>query len=344
MKKKIATILCHLFLGSQLLFSEGVLGEEKEVETQHAIVTGGAGFLGSHLCEFLLEKDYKVTCVDDISTGSIDNIEHLLSHDEFTFVKHDVVQPFSISIKVDEIYNLACPASPPHYQKDPVKTVKTSVYGIIHMLDLARENDAKLFQASTSEVYGNPTEHPQKESYFGNVNPNGVRASYDEGKRVTETLCFDYNRMYGTKIKVARIFNTYGPRMNIKDGRVIPNFITQALKNKPVTVYGSGLQTRSLCYVDDLIEGIYAFMQSEDAILGPMNLGSEEEYTVLELAEKIIQMTGSSSKIVYHNLPKDDPTRRRPDTQYAKEVLGWSAKESLENGLEKTILFFQEPY
>ncbi|HDQ39504.1 MAG TPA: SDR family oxidoreductase [Desulfonatronum sp.] len=303
------------------------------------LVTGGAGFLGSWLCERLLEQNCMVLCVDNYFTGTRMNVEHLLSNKHFEMMRHDVT--FPLFVEVDEIYNLACPASPIHYQHDPVQTTKTSVHGAINMLGLAKRTKAKIFQASTSEIYGNPSVHPQPETYWGNVNPIGLRSCYDEGKRCAETLFFDYHRQHRLRIKVARIFNTYGPRMHPNDGRVISNFIVQALRNEPVTIYGDGSQTRSFCYVDDLIEGFLKLMNSPDEFTGPVNLGNPDEFTIKELAEQIVAMTGSSSEIVYKPLPKDDPERRRPDISLAKKHLDWEPRVKLKNGLDKTIEYFQ---
>ena len=303
------------------------------------LVTGGAGFIGSHLCEKLLQKGYIVICLDNLFTGSKKNIKNLLENGNFKFIEQDIIEP--LDIEVDQIYNLACPASPPHYQHDPIKTTKTSVLGILNMLDLAKKYNAKLLQASTSEVYGDPLEHPQKESYWGNVNPIGIRSCYDEGKRCTETLVMDYRRQYNIDTKIIRIFNTYGPNMHPEDGRVVSNFIIQALKNEDITVYGDGTQTRSFCYVSDLIDGIIKTMETND-ITGPINLGNPSERTVLNLAELIIKMTNSSSKIIYKSLPKDDPVRRKPDITLAKEILNWEPKVAIEEGLTKTIEYFSQ--
>ena len=302
------------------------------------LVTGGAGFLGSHLCDRLIEEDNEVICVDNLFTGNKDNIRHLLSHSNFEFIRHDVIK--SLYIEVDQIYNLACPASPPHYQYNPIKTAKTSLYGAMNMLGLAKRVKARILQASTSEVYGDPEIHPQPETYRGCVNPIGIRSCYDEGKRMAETMFFDYHREHGVDIKVIRIFNTYGPRMNPDDGRVVSNFIVQALKGENITIYGDGTQTRSFCYVDDLIEGMYRMMNSED-FTGPVNLGNPGEFTMIELAEKIIELTHSSSKLVYCPLPSDDPTQRRPVIEMAKDRLGWEPKITLEEGLKKTIEYFR---
>ncbi len=307
---------------------------------QSILVTGGAGFLGSHLCERLLNQGYEVICVDNFFTGSRTNIIHLLDNPLFEVIRHDVT--FPLYLEVDEIYNLACPASPIHYQFDPVQTTKTSVHGAINMLGLAKRVKAKIFQASTSEVYGDPEVHPQPESYWGHVNPNGVRSCYDEGKRCAETLCFDYYRQHQLRIKVARIFNTYGPRMHPNDGRVVSNFIVQALKNEPITVYGDGSQSRSFCYVDDLIDAFIALMNSSDELTGPMNLGNPNEFTILELAEKVIDLTNSSSKIVFKPLPSDDPRQRQPDISLAQEKLGWQPKVALDTGLIATVAYFEE--
>ncbi|QWR78379.1 UDP-glucuronic acid decarboxylase family protein [Candidatus Magnetomonas plexicatena] len=303
------------------------------------MVTGGAGFLGSHLCERLLNEGNEVICLDNFYTGRKENVVHLMSNHFFEILRHDVC--FPIYVEVDEIYNLACPASPVHYQFDPVQTTKTSVHGAINMLGLAKRLKIKILQASTSEVYGDPTIHPQPESYWGNVNTIGIRACYDEGKRCAETLFFDYNRQHNLNIKVARIFNTYGPRMLKNDGRVVSNFIVQALRGDDITVYGAGNQTRSFCYVDDLVDGFVRLMNSPDDFTGPVNLGNPGEFTILELAEKIIQLTGSKSEIVYKPLPPDDPTQRQPDITLAKKVLNWEPGIPLEEGLVKTIAFFE---
>ncbi|MDM8540802.1 SDR family oxidoreductase [Desulfococcaceae bacterium HSG9] len=305
------------------------------------MVSGGCGFLGSHLCERLVRDGYEVLCVDNCFTGSKNNIAHLLKEPNFEFIRHDVT--FPLYLEVDEIYNLACPASPVHYQFDPVQTTKTSVHGAINMLGLAKRVKAKILQASTSEVYGDPDQHnhPQKETYWGNVNPIGVRSCYDEGKRCAETLFFDYHRQHGLKIKVARIFNTYGPRMHPNDGRVISNFIIQALKHKDITVYGDGSQTRSFCYADDLIEGFIRLMNTPDDFTGPLNLGNPKEFTILEIAQKIIKLTASESKIIYKDLPSDDPRQRQPDITLAREVLGWVPLIEVEEGLLKTIQYFK---
>ncbi len=302
------------------------------------LVTGGAGFLGSHLCERLLNDGHDVICVDNFFTGTRDNILHLLPNPRFEVMRHDITQP--LYVEVDEIYNLACPASPPHYQHDPIHTLKTSVFGAMNMLGLAKRTGAKMFQASTSEVYGDPAQHPQNESYWGNVNPIGIRSCYDEGKRAAETLCFDYHREHGVRIKVARIFNTYGPRMHPRDGRVVSNFVIQALKGDDITVYGEGQQTRSFCYVDDLIEAFVRLMNSSDEITGPINTGNPGEFTILELAEKVIALTGSKSKIIKLPLPQDDPKQRRPDITKAKSLLGWEPRLPLDEGLPKTISYF----
>lgn len=307
---------------------------------KRALVTGGAGFLGSHLCERLLKDGYEVLCVDNFYTGRRVNIAHLQENPNFEVIRHDV--SFPLYIEVDEIYNLACPASPIHYQRDPVQTTKTSVLGAINMLGLAKRTGAKIFQASTSEIYGDPEIHPQTEDYWGRVNPNGLRACYDEGKRCAETLFFDYYRQYKLQIKVARIFNTYGPRMHPQDWRVVPNFIVQALKGDDVTIYGTGAQTRSFCFVDDLVEGIIRFMASSKEFTGPMNLGNPEEFTMLGLAEKVIELTGSKSKIVFGPLPMDDPKQRQPDISLAKAELGWEPQVNLQEGLEHTIGYMQD--
>ncbi|MBW1852469.1 MAG: SDR family oxidoreductase [Deltaproteobacteria bacterium] len=303
------------------------------------LVTGGAGFLGSHLCDRLVTGGYDVLCLDNFFTGSKKNISHLLGAPNFELIRHDLVQ--TIFLEVDEIYNLACPASPIHYQHNPVKTIKTSVMGAIHMLGLAKRVNAKILQASTSEVYGDPTVHPQKEDYWGNVNTIGIRSCYDEGKRCAETLFFDYHRQNKVNIKVVRIFNTYGPRMHPNDGRVISNFIVQALLNRDITVYGEGSQTRSFCYVTDLIEGIIRMMDGPDDFIGPVNMGNPEEFSILELAEIVIRLTGSKSKIIFEPLPWDDPLQRRPDITLAKKQLDWEPKLDLEEGLEMTIEYFR---
>jgi UDP-glucuronate decarboxylase len=303
------------------------------------LVTGGAGFVGSHLCERLLNEGNEVYCLDNFFTGQKQNIVHLLSNPYFELIRHDVISPYLI--EVDEIYNLACPASPIHYQYNPIKTIKTSVMGAINMLGLAKRVDAKILQASTSEVYGNPLIHPQPESYWGNVNPIGERSCYDEGKRAAETLFRDYHKQNNVKIKIVRIFNTYGPKMHPNDGRVVSNFIVQALKNQDITVYGEGLQTRSFQYVDDLVEGLIRMMNSSTDFTGPVNIGNPHEFTILELAEKVIKLTGSKSKIIYKPLPSDDPMMRKPDITLAKKKLDWSPNIKLDEGLEKTIEFFK---
>lgn len=303
------------------------------------VVTGGAGFIGSHLCERLLEQGNDVICVDNLFTGRKDNIRHLMENPYFEFMRHDVIEPYYV--EVDQIYNLACPASPIHYQYDPIKTGKTSVLGALHSLGLAKRCHARILQASTSEVYGDPEVHPQPESYRGCVNPIGVRSCYDEGKRMAETMFFDYHRQHGVDIKVIRIFNTYGPRMAENDGRVISNFIVQALRNEGITIYGDGKQTRSFCYVDDLVEGMIRMMNSDKDFVGPVNLGNPGEFTMLELAEKIIELTHSSSKIVFCPLPQDDPKQRKPLIDMAREKLAWEPKVKLEEGLIKTIEYFR---
>jgi UDP-glucuronate decarboxylase len=307
--------------------------------SRRILVTGGAGFLGSFLCERLLAEGHEVACVDNFFTGSRWNVAHLLSNPAFEVIRHDVT--FPLYVEVDEIYNLACPASPIHYQHDPVQTTKTSVHGAINMLGLAKRLRAKILQASTSEVYGNPDVHPQPESYWGNVNPIGPRSCYDEGKRCAETLFFDYWRQHSLRIKVARIFNTYGPRMRPDDGRVVSNFIVQALRNQPITVYGSGEQTRSFCYVDDLISGLIRLMASSDDITGPVNLGNPVEFTMLELASLVLDLTGSRSEIRFLPLPVDDPKQRQPDITHAKAKLGWRPRTPLREGLGKTIAYFE---
>jgi UDP-glucuronate decarboxylase len=315
-------------------------GSMKSLTTKRILVTGGAGFLGSHLCERLLRDGHEVICADNLFTGSKDNIRHLLSNPYFEFMRHDVT--FPLFVEVDEIFNLACPASPVYYQYDPVQTTKTSVHGAINMLGLAKRVKAKIFQASTSEVYGDPKVHPQREDYWGHVNPIGMRACYDEGKRCAETLFFDYYRQHHVQIKVARIFNTYGPRMHPHDGRVVSNFIVQALHNEPITMYGDGSQTRSFCYMDDLIEGFIRLMNSADDFTGPVNLGNPGEFTMIELAKKVISLSGSSSTIVFKPLPPDDPKQRQPDISLARTTLGWQPTVPLDQGLAKTIAFFKE--
>jgi UDP-glucuronate decarboxylase len=302
------------------------------------LVTGGAGFLGSHLCERLLSQGDDVLCIDNYFTGSKDNIAHLLTNPQFELIKHDIT--FPLNVEVDRIFNLACPASPVHYQYDPIQTTKTSVFGAINMLGLAKRLRARILQASTSEVYGDPEQHPQQESYWGRVNPIGVRSCYDEGKRCAETLFFDYFRQHNLEIKVMRIFNTYGPRMNPYDGRVVSNFIVQAIKGEDITMYGDGQQTRSFCYVDDLVEGMILLMNSRSEFFGPINVGNPEEYSMLELAEKVIQFTKSKSKLIFKELPSDDPKQRQPDISLAKSELGWQPKVSLDDGLKETISYF----
>jgi UDP-glucuronate decarboxylase len=307
---------------------------------KRVLVTGGGGFIGSHLCERLLSERNEVLCVDNFFTGAKGNIAHLVTNPYFEVLRHDIT--FPLFIEVDEIYNLACPASPIHYQLDPVQTIKTAVHGAINMLGLAKRLKIRILQASTSEVYGNPSVHPQPETYWGSVNPIGVRSCYDEGKRCAETLFFDYHRQHKLKIKVARIFNTYGPRMHQNDGRVVSNFIIQALKGENITVYGDGSQTRSFCYIDDMIEGMIRLMNTPDDITGPVNLGNPSEISILELAEKILKMANSKSRIVFKSLPQDDPVRRCPDIRSAKKILKWEPKVCLEEGLEKTAAYFKK--
>lgn len=304
------------------------------------LVTGGAGFLGSHLCEKLLAEGYEVICMDNFFTGSKRNVVKLLDNPYFEIYRHDITMP--ANLEVDEIYNLACPASPVHYQYDPIKTVQTSIMGAINMLGLAKRTGAKVLQASTSEVYGDPSVHPQPESYWGNVNPIGIRSCYDEGKRCAETLFFDYHRQNGVRIKVVRIFNTYGPNMHPNDGRVVSNFIVQALKGKDITIYGDGSQTRSFCYCDDLIRGFIAMMATGDEVTGPINIGNPGEFTIKQLAELVIELTGSKSKLVYEPLPSDDPTQRKPVIDKAREILGWEPTIPLREGLLRTIAYFDE--
>jgi len=307
---------------------------------QRILVSGGAGFLGSHLCQRLLSLGANVICLDNFFSGTRQNVEHLLDHKRFELIRHDVTLP--IYIEVDEIYNLACPASPVHYQRDPVQTTKTSVHGAINMLGLAKRVKAKILQASTSEVYGDPNIHPQTEDYWGHVNPIGPRSCYDEGKRCAETLFFDYRRQNHMPIKVARIFNTYGPRMHPNDGRVVSNFIVQALLGRDITIYGEGSQTRSFCYVDDLVDGLMSLMATDDAITGPMNIGNPAEFTILQLASQVIELTGSRSQIVHRPLPQDDPRQRQPDIAKAREVLNWQPRTPLKEGLAATIAYFEE--
>ena len=302
------------------------------------LVTGGAGFLGSHLCRYLLAGGHEVICVDNFFTGAKRNVLDLLDNPLFEMIRHDVT--FPLYLEIDEIYNLACPASPVHYQHDPVQTTKTSVHGAINMLGLAKRTGAKILQASTSEVYGDPTVHPQTEQYWGNVNPIGFRSCYDEGKRCAETLFFDYRRQHNLPIKVARIFNTYGPNMQMNDGRVVSNFVVQALKGEPITLYGNGNQTRSFCFVSDLIEGLVRLMETEDEVTGPINLGNPGEFTIKELAEKVLLLTGSSSTMSFEPLPEDDPLQRQPDITKAKEILGWEPTVALDHGLPQTIEYF----
>lgn len=303
-----------------------------------ALVTGGAGFLGSHLCERLLDSGHQVICLDNFCSGRRWNVGHLIGRQGFELVEHDIIEPYFA--EVDEIYNLACPASPVAYQLDPVHTVKTSVIGAMNMLGLAKRNGAKILQASTSEVYGDPESHPQREDYWGNVNPHGYRACYDEGKRCAETLMFDYHRTHGIRIKVARIFNTYGPRMHVNDGRVVSNFVVQALRGEDITVYGDGRQTRSFCYVDDLIDGLIRLMNSPNDFTGPVNLGNPHEFTMLELGELVLSLTGSASRLVFRDLPPDDPRQRQPDITLAGNALGWQPTVGLEGGLREAITYF----
>lgn len=309
------------------------------MEHERIVVSGGAGFIGSHLCDRLIADGHEILCVDNYYTGGRRNISHLIKHECFEALRHDVT--FPLYVEADSIYNLACPASPIHYQFDPVQTLKTSVHGAINMLGLAKRTKAKIFQASTSEVYGDPTVHPQPESYWGNVNPLGPRACYDEGKRAAETLFFDYHRQHKVRVKIARIFNTYGPNMNPQDGRVVSNFIVAALKGEPLTLYGKGEQTRSFCYVSDMVEGIVRMMATPDDVVGPVNLGNTGEFTIRELAEKVLELTGSKSKIVYGPLPADDPKQRKPDITLARKTLGWEPTVKLEDGLRETIIYFK---
>ena len=330
-------------IGSNRTIAPAISTASPPIATQllrRVLVTGGAGFIGSHLCERLLETGYDVLCVDNFFTGTRRNIEHLLGHPRFEILRHDIT--FPLYIEVDEIYNLACPASPVHYQRDPVQTTKTSVLGAINMLGLAKRLRCRILQASTSEVYGDPEVHPQQESYWGHVNPIGPRSCYDEGKRCAETLFFDYRRQHNLKVKVLRIFNTYGPRMQPNDGRVVSNFIIQALNNQPITIYGDGQQTRSFCFVDDLVGGMIGLMNTPDKITGPINCGNPNEFTIRELAEKVIAMTGSRSRIIHQALPQDDPRQRRPDISQAQEVLDWQPTVMLTEGLQRTIAYFEQ--
>ncbi|HYD75032.1 UDP-glucuronic acid decarboxylase family protein [Ramlibacter sp.] len=308
--------------------------------SRQVLVTGGAGFLGSHLCERLLDQGHEVLCVDNFFTGTRRNIDHLLDHPRFELIRHDISLP--VQLEVDEIYNLACPASPVHYQHDPVQTVKTSVLGALNVLELARRTKARVFQASTSEVYGDPDVHPQPESYWGRVNPVGLRSCYDEGKRCAETLFMDYHRQCGVDVRIARIFNTYGPRMHPNDGRVVSNFIVQALRGEPITIYGEGAQTRSFCFVDDLVEGFLRYMALEESMPGPVNLGNPREFTIRQLAELVIELTDSESELVFKPLPADDPQQRRPDIALARELLDWEPTVQLREGLARTIEYFEE--
>src|SRR5580704_11281539 len=316
------------------------LGSDSMLTELRVLVTGGAGFIGSHLCERLLQDGYEVLCVDNLYTGTRENVLHLLDHPRFELMRHDVT--FPLYVEIDDIYNLACPASPIHYQLDPVQTTKTSVHGAINMLGLAKRVKAKILQASTSEVYGDPEIHPQPEEYWGRVNPVGVRSCYDEGKRCAETLFFDYWRQHRLRIKVVRIFNTYGPRMHPNDGRVVSNFIIQALKGEDITIYGEGTQTRSFCYVDDLIDAIILAMNTPDDFTGPVNIGNPTEFAILELAELVMKLLKSKSKIVFKPLPSDDPRQRQPDISLAKKILNWSPITELEHGLDRTIRYFKE--
>jgi UDP-glucuronate decarboxylase len=310
------------------------------MSTKRILVTGGAGFIGSHLCKTLLNQGHEVICLDNYLTGEVGNVTKLLGNPRFRLVEHDIIEP--LHLEVEEIYNLACPASPPHYQDNPIKTVKTNILGVLNMLDMASTLGAKVLHASTSEVYGDPLVHPQREDYWGNVNPIGKRSCYDEGKRCAETLCFDYYRQYGTNIKVVRIFNTYGPNMHPKDGRVISNFVLQALQNQDITVYGDGSQTRSFCYIDDLIQGLTRMMETMPGCTGPINLGNPSEFSIIELVEKILLLTNSKSRVVFNPLPPDDPQRRRPDIKLAQSTLDWRPSVSLDEGLDATIAYFRQ--
>jgi UDP-glucuronate decarboxylase len=329
-------------LGTEMMYRSGrAFGKRmSKLTSERILVTGGAGFLGSFLCERLLAAGYDVLCVDNFFTGRRTNVAHLLGNPAFELMRHDVT--FPLYVEVDRIYNLACPASPVHYQFDPVQTTKTSVHGAINMLGLAKRVKARILQASTSEVYGDPEVHPQREGYWGHVNPVGPRACYDEGKRCAETLFFDYHRQHGLRIKVARIFNTYGPRMHPDDGRVVSNFVVQALRGEPITIHGDGTQTRSFCYVDDLVEGLVRLMDTDDAVTGPVNLGNPAEFTILELAEKVLHLTGSRSRLVFAPLPADDPAQRQPDISRARELLDWRPTLPLDDGLGRTVAYFRE--
>ena len=339
--KKKNTNLVEIKQVTYGLGHEGFLpGKQHERHMKQILVTGGAGFVGSHLCERLLDEGHSVICVDNFYSGSKENVWHLIGKPGFELVRHDITEPYRV--EVDEIYNLACPASPVYYQYDPIQTTKTSVFGTFHMLGLAKRTKAKILQASTSEVYGDPDVHPQVESYRGNVNPIGIRSCYDEGKRCAESLCFDYHRIHGVRIKVVRIFNTYGPRMAVNDGRVVSNFIVQALRGEDITIYGDGNQTRSFQFVTDLIEGMMRVMATDDSFTGPVNLGNPAEFTMLELAEKIVSKVGSRSRIVFKPLPDDDPRMRRPDITLAKDTLGWEPRVSLDDGLDATISYFRK--
>jgi UDP-glucuronate decarboxylase len=318
------------------------LGPKPFPRIGNQLVLGGAGFVGSNLCERLISEGHQVTCVDNMATGSPANVQHLMKTNRFSLIQCDVAKPMKFAGKFDQIYNLACPASPPAYQADPIQTTKTSVLGAINVLELAREHDAPVFQASTSEIYGDPLHHPQQETDWGNVNPIGPRACYDEGKRCAETLFFDYHRIHGVKIRVARIFNTYGPRMALNDGRVVSNFIVAALQNKPITIYGTGAQTRSFCYVDDLVDGIVRLINAPDDVTGPINLGNPEEFTIRDFAELVIRLTNSRSEIIYLPLPADDPRQRRPDIGRAAETLGWRPTVTVEAGILRTIAYFEK--
>lgn len=305
------------------------------------LIAGGAGFIGTNLTKRLLKEDNKIICIDNLHTGKYENIKDFTSKN-YQFIEHDIINPIELDTKIDEIYNLASPASPPHYQARPLQTIKSNIYGVFNLLDLAKKNNAKFLQTSTSEVYGEPLEHPQKESYWGNVNPNGIRSCYDESKRCSESICMNYHKEYHTNVKIVRIFNTYGPHMDPKDGRVVTNFIIQALKNKDITIYGDGSQTRSFCYVDDLVDGLIKMMATNNEFIGPVNLGNPREFSILEFAKKIIKKTNSSSKIINCPLPHDDPTQRKPDISLAKEHLNWEPKLILDEGLDKTIEYYEK--
>ncbi|MCH1429880.1 MAG: SDR family oxidoreductase [Chlamydiales bacterium] len=340
MKLRLSLLIIFITLVAQA-FTMNTEAESESKNKPAALITGGAGFLGANLCRFLLEKGYKVYCMDNLQTGKYENIKAFERSSDFVFINYDVVKQWDFDFKVDEVYNLACPASPRHYQKDAVQTIKVNFMGTLNALNFAQKNNARYLQASTSEIYGDPLEHPQKESYWGNVNPVGPRSCYDEGKRIAESLCYEYYKMKKTPVKIVRIFNTYGPMMSEDDGRVISNFICQALKSEPITVYGDGSQTRSLCFVNDLLNGMYAMMQSSEDFLGPVNLGSEEEVSILDLALTIRDITHSQSELVFKVLPEDDPQKRRPDITLARKKLHWAPRMTLKEGLKPTVDYYK---